>query len=358
MEGVSFLLQEVDAPESATIYMLGRFYPRAPWFSLAVHFLIRATAGFLAIMLLSIVGFKGIYKKHRREVVFLVLPITFFAAGFIHAGWNAGIRHLLPIFPFITIIAAAGCVEAARRFSWAKYAILAFSFLHVASSLHAFPNYLSYGNELWGGPTETYKYLEGIDIGQSYWQARTYMSGHPSERCWFLGDGMPMTDYYGLPCEHVGHLRPGLAPSRMDGTVLVSSWAMTSSNVDSYGVEPFENTRPAETIGGSAILVYRGTFNTQSIASMSETLVAREMANRSQLREALRFSDHAIQTLPDSPYGHYVHAVILAKLGQPRTAIEELELARGLALKQPTKVASIPVIDQSLLELRNILQAN
>jgi regulator of sirC expression with transglutaminase-like and TPR domain len=91
---------------------------------------------------------------------------------------------------------------------------------------------------------------------------------------------------------------------------------------------------------------------------MSETLVAREMANRSQLREALRFSDHAIQTLPDSPYGHYVHAVILAKLGQPRTAIEELELARGLALKQPTKVASIPVIDQSLLELRNILQAN
>jgi len=358
LEGFSFLLLDVDSPRSAPMFILGKFYPRAPWFSLPVNFLIRCTIGFLAITLLSVVGIMNAFAKHRREIVFLLVPIVFFAAGFMHAGWNAGIRHMLPMLPFLMILAAAGCLELAKHLRWGKYAVLCLIVLHAASSLHAFPNYLSYGNEFWGGPTRSYKYLEGIDLGQSYWQAKAYMEKHPSDKCWLITDGLPLSEFYGVPCEHIGHLRPGLAPSQMNGTVLVSSWALSSTNIDTYGVEPFENIHPADTIGGSAILVYKGNFDTRAIASMSETLLARESALRSHLPEALKLSDYAIQMSPGSPYGHYVHAIILAKLGELKAAISELEYARNLALNQPMSIPCLSAIDQSLQELRNRTLAN
>ena len=358
LEGFSFLLLNVGSPQSATMFMLGKFYPRAPWFSLSVNFLIRCTVGFLAITLLSVVGIVSAFAKHRREIVFLLVPIVFFAAAFMHAGWNAGIRHMLPMLPFLMILAAAGCQELVKQLEWGRYAILCLIVLHAASSLHAFPNYLSYGNEIWGGPTQSYKYLEGIDLGQSYWQAKAYMEKHPSDQCWLITDGLPLSEFYGLRCEHIGHLRPGLAPSQMNGTVLVSSWTLSSTNIDTYGVEPFENVHPADTIGGSAILVYKGHFDTQAIASMSETMLARESALRSQLPEALKLSDYAIQMSPGSPYGHYVHAIILAKLGELKAAISELEYARNLALNQPMGLPCLSAIDQSLQELQNKTLAN
>ena len=59
---------------------------------------------------------------------------------------------------------------------WVSYALPCLILLHAASSLHAYPSYLSYANEFWGGPTQAYKYEPAIDWGQAYPQAKDYQN--------------------------------------------------------------------------------------------------------------------------------------------------------------------------------------
>jgi len=359
LEGLDFLLDDVYSPEPKPVFLLGKFYPRAQWFALPVHFSIRSTVGFLAITLLSAAGMVMATPKHRREIAFLLVPVSLFVMAFIHASWNGGMRHMLPALPFLIILASIGCLELTKYLDWVKYAVACLLVLHAGSSLHAFPNYLSYGNEFWGGPTQSYKYLGGTYSQQSYWQAKAYMEQHPSDKCWLIADDLPVSELYGLPCQHIGHLRPGLAPSQMNGTVLVSSSELYSLRPDEgETAEPFKNIAPADTIGGSAILVFKGNFDTRATASMSATVVAHRAILQSQLPEALQISDYAIQMSPKSFYGHYIHAVILARLGESNRAITELEYTRSLALNQPLSTSLLPEIDKSLQKLRSITGDN
>jgi hypothetical protein len=339
--------------KSTPVYLLGKFYPGAQWFSLPIHFLIRCTVGFLGILLLSIGGGVLAFAKYRREITFLLVPVVLFASAIMCSSWNAGMRHMLPILPFLIILAAAGSLELAKSVRWARYALPCLLMLHVASSLHAFPNYLSYGNEFWGGPSHSYQYLGGEnDWGQSYWQAKVYMEQHPSEKCWLFTDLM-VSDVYGIPCVPVGVLYPGLAPTQMSGIVMVESKDLYSIYpVQSEEVTPFKNIRPTDTIGGSAILVFKGSFDTRETASMSATLRAVNELKSSRLLQARELSDYAIQIAPQSVYGHNVHAAILARLGDRDAAISELEYTRSLVLNNPLDGSLLTVIDSALQQLR------
>ena len=98
------------------------------------------------------------------------------------AGTNMGIRHVLPIYPFLILAAAAGAWALARRHqAWAIVvaALLAF---HLASSLHTLPDYLAYSNELFGGKSQTYRYLSdsNVDWGQGMREAGHTLSGTTS----------------------------------------------------------------------------------------------------------------------------------------------------------------------------------
>jgi len=340
-------------------FILGKFYPGAQWFALPVHFLICCTVGFLAISLLSVAGAVLAFAKYRREIVFLLVPVVLFAAAVMHSSWNAGMRHMLPILPFLVILAAGGSLELAKHLRWVKYAVPCLLMLHAASSLHAFPNYLSYSNEFWGGPAQSYKYLGGeTDWGQSYWQVKAYTEQHPSEKCWLFTD-LLVSDVYGVTCVPVGVLYPGLAPTQMNGTVLIESKDLYSIYpVQSEETEPFKNIRPTDTIGGSAILVFKGNFDTRATASMTATMMAVRALKNSRLLQAQELSDYAIRISPQSVYGHNVRAAILARLGDRNAAISELENARNLALNKPLDASLLTVIDNALQELRGVAVAN
>ena len=340
IEGFEGTQLRVYSDRSHPVYVLGKLQAKAPWFGLGLNFSICCTVGFLLTVLLSVEGIVIASTKYGREILFLVVPVALFAAGFVHSSWNGGMRHILPMLPFLIIVTAAGCMELASRRRWVKYAIACLLMLHVASSLRAFPNYLSYGNECWGGPTQSYKYLGGTDWGQSFWQAKHYMEQHPSDHCWLMPDSLVSAKQYGIPCQVVANWYSGLAPERMDGVVLVSSAALYSVRYDeAEGVEPFRNIPHDDTIGGSAILVFRGNFDTRATASMSATTLARQALLNSQLPEALRLADYAVKTAPQSLNAHYVRAAILARMGDYNEAVSELEYDRRLASNSPLQSA-------------------
>ncbi len=82
---------------------------------------------------------------------------------------NIGIRHILPMFPFLAIIAAAGALWLAaqgRRAAWAQWTLAAALAWLCATSLAAHPDYLPYFNALAGSEPERIVVESDLDWGQ------------------------------------------------------------------------------------------------------------------------------------------------------------------------------------------------
>ncbi|MGC1646072.1 MAG: phospholipid carrier-dependent glycosyltransferase [Candidatus Sulfotelmatobacter sp.] len=135
----------VDAP------ILGRNYSEAPWYFYLLTMVIKFSLAFLAMLIIGGAGIIVMGREHQTETMFLLLPALIYVAASMLVRRTSGIWHLLPMFPFLVIAAAAGCVHLARRYRWGGAVLVCLLVLHAASSLHSFPNYLSYANEAWGG---------------------------------------------------------------------------------------------------------------------------------------------------------------------------------------------------------------
>src|ERR1035437_5832838 len=137
--------------DGRVMYLFGRMYPQGRWFYFPAAFLIKSTIGFLLLLLLVPFS-KALWRSDvRREVLFLAIPPVIFFGAAMTSKLDIGIRHAMPAMPFLVVLAAAGAVSLARQsrvWAWAVSILLA---LHVASSLHAFPNDLPYSNEFFGG---------------------------------------------------------------------------------------------------------------------------------------------------------------------------------------------------------------
>jgi Dolichyl-phosphate-mannose-protein mannosyltransferase len=313
---------------AAPVFTLGNIYQHTPWFFVPLNFAIRSTAAFLIMIPLAAFGASFLIQQHRRQFLFLLLPAGIYLVVCLHAESIGGIRHLLPMLPFLLIVVAAGCVALAQRVRWVPYAVICLIVLHAASSLHASPNYLSYANEFWGGPTKAYQYLPAIDLGQGYPQARDYVQRHPANPCWLLTGWQWSPGFYGVPCQFVGRI-----PPRMRGTVIVSSTLLASASAEQVeAVAPFTRVRPKDSIGGSTLLVFEGDFDTSAAAGMS----AWRAALMSQTPEAaLQNADDAVALAPKSQHAHEVRCLILGKSGHPFAAIAECEYAVQLAQGDP-----------------------
>ena len=122
-----------------------------------------------------------------QGITFLTVPALIYLAVAMASRMNIGVRHILPIFPFLFVLAgwaAAKLIE--RRRSWA-YIVAMVLVSDVVSSLRAFPVYIAYANELWGGPASTYEYLSDstADWAQQLEAVKKYLDSHGVKNCWF-----------------------------------------------------------------------------------------------------------------------------------------------------------------------------
>jgi hypothetical protein len=100
---------------------------------------------------------------------------------------NIGLRHLFPIFPFIYILVAKKITEFIKKeHPWEikKFSsIILLSFLAwlIIEAATAFPNYVSYFNQLAGGPKNGYHYVtdSNADWGQDLIRLRSFLANHP-----------------------------------------------------------------------------------------------------------------------------------------------------------------------------------
>jgi len=332
-EGFATALAISDRGSGA--FVAGKIYLHAPWFSTPLNFLIRSTPAMLAMILAAAFGVARTIRQRRRERLFVLVPMVVYLAVCIYATINVAVRHLLPMFPFLLIAVADGCVELARRVRWVSYALPCLLVLHAASSLHAYPNYLSYANDLWGGPSQAYKYESWLDLGQAYPEARAYLQQHPAQNCWLITGWQWDPGFYNLPCQTFGLYLTHEIPPRVHGTVIVSSTLLTDVRIQEEELAAaFKNATPKDQIGGSALLVYEGDFDTSLDAATGERNLATQAALAGQLSAALEHAKRAVELAPASAMAHRNLCMLMADT-RVDSALEECNTARNLFLNDP-----------------------
>jgi len=306
-------------------FIFGHMFPTGQWFFFPGVFLIKSTLAMLVLLVL--VPFARI-RNHRRELLFLAIPAAFFFVTAIASMLNLGVRHLLPIYPFAIVLAGAAAAALVSGSLPARVAVAALLALTVLSSLHAFPDYLAYANEIAGGSSNAYQIVTDAndDWGQGLKWTRAYLDQHPTRDCWIVYAN-PMVDpaYYGIPCHrllsgfaHVTHIGAGAPqPTTITGTVFVSAtdrvglwWGPGVLNP----YQPFHDLKPDAVIG-NIVLVYNGTFDVPLLAAETDSLAASNLLRSHRVPEALARAQHAVALAPDSADANSVLAQVLSAAG-------------------------------------------
>ena len=153
-------------------YLLGKLRTRGWWYYFPIAF---ALAAWVCLATLRHVG--------TRRVAFdwfvPAVPIAVYSVLSLVTPINVGVRHLLPIFPFLFTLSAA----ALSRVRWrrAPTLLLVLGTALAAESISIYPHYLAFFNVLAGGPSRGPMILadSNIDWGQDAKNLATWLREHP-----------------------------------------------------------------------------------------------------------------------------------------------------------------------------------
>jgi len=178
-------------------YLLGRRYRGSLWYYLPVALLIKTPLGMLALWLAG--GLTMLARRRFRLAVpyVLVVPAVLLLAA-MTGSRDFGTRYVI-VLPMFLAVAAAAVVT--WRWRWA-HVVTGLLVLYVAvSSVRAFPYYLPYSNEAFGGPAATHRHLHdsNVDWGQDLGRlADRLRERYPNERVWLVYKGSGVPSYYGI----------------------------------------------------------------------------------------------------------------------------------------------------------------
>ena len=319
-------------------FLLGTLYRTGNWFYFPVAAAIKFTLPVLLLIVVSACAWR-FWRSKPRELLFLLLPVLLFLGFSMSSKLSIGVRHLLPILPLLTIFAGAGAWGIARTRRWAVIAIAGLLAFHIGSSLHAYPNYLSYSNELWGGPGETYRYLANSDVdwGQAQKMARDYIKKTHPANCFFLRTYNNKNSDYDIACGGISELQWNALETPYMGTMIVSSSMVDGIGVRGASVQTrraFSGLTPKAKLGGSALLVYEGTIDVSPMVAAQLLVQAREIGDQDP-QAVLQLARRASALDPKSGDAHVVVCGAYHRLGELDKAQQECNIGLALVRKDP-----------------------
>jgi hypothetical protein len=181
------------------LWYLGGEFSWQPWWY--YHLYAAAIKTPLPLMLLFATGTAVFLRRERRwaERALVLGPILLFVGASCFDRANIGLRRILPIYPFVILVASQAVQVGLPRLP--KAALLGLLVLwQLASLVRVTPHHLSYFNELVGGPRRGIFHLDdsNIDWGQDLPSLRRWLDAHPGlpVRLAYWGTGRPAT--YGM----------------------------------------------------------------------------------------------------------------------------------------------------------------
>jgi hypothetical protein len=326
-----------------TSYLLGTIYPHPVWFYFPIAILIKSTLTFL--ILAAIAKWAVITGRFRawREILYMTIPAAVYMIFAMAGGMNIGIRHILPIYIFSSVaIAGAAWTLIQRDRRW-LYAVVALLVFQAVSVLHAFPAYVSYANEAFGGPANVHKYLSdsSSDWGQQLKAVKRYLDANNIHDCWFayFGEGVADYSYYGIPCktlitaDSLYFDPPHDVPAAIDGPVLMSAGVLSGFEFGPGALNPYEQFKSLKPVAviDYGVLVYEGHFDIPLAAALSHVQKANVLMRANNLPEALAEAQQAEALAPESATVNATLGQAFDAMGQPGNAAPYYQKALLLA---------------------------
>lgn len=262
----SFILSQVKA-QHRTAYFAGATSRTGWWYYFPAAFLIKTP---LTILVLLICGLTLQIQRPSRwnvDTMFLVLPPVLFFGAAMLAHLNIGLRHILPIYPFVLLITGVTLNEMCAK--WHASLLLVPVVLASLELATVYPHCLAFFNQIIGGPSNGHMVLldSNIDWGQDLKPLKKWMDAHHVEIINLSYFGTADPNYYrirwaGLPGV-LDNETPNVHGLHLPGYVAVSVQNLhgvlrNSSLPDFY--TPLLERKPSAVIGYS-IHVYWAETN-------------------------------------------------------------------------------------------------
>jgi len=346
-------IQQVD--DAYTAFFFGKTYPHGTHWYFPGVIAIKSTLPFLILMCIAAGAIiSGIFRPWR-EILFLTIPPAIYLTVAMSSQMNIGARHIMPVYPFLYVLGAGAVSALIRggrkwlhigRFSvhiW-TLAVAALLLWQVIAAIRIYPDYMAYGNELWGGPDNVHKYLSdsNTDWAQQLIATKKYLDAHNIKDCWFVYFAQGVTDpaSYGIPCrllpttETLWWLNiPLEVPPSVDGTVLVSDGDLNGFEFGPAPLNPYEAFKTAKPVDiiQHGIDVFQGHFEIPLAAALSHAQKSANFLAAKNYPAALDEAQQAVALAPDSAFTNAALGDALSALGRRDEARAHYETALHIA---------------------------
>lgn len=230
-------------------FLFGRLYDGSLWYYLPAALLVKTPLGMFALWTAGATAVVAVRRLRPAAPYVLAAPLVLLAAA-MQGARDFGTRYavFLPLF----LAVAAGCVLLVRR-RWVSVGVAVLVALAAVSSARAYPYYLPYSNEAFGGPGRTRQWLHdsNVDWGQDLGRlADRLRDRYPGERVWLVYKGSGVPSFYGIEASD-----PRRVPVRaVRGLLVVSDSA--AAKASGRLAQLIGGSRPVDDVGHS-ITVYR-----------------------------------------------------------------------------------------------------
>jgi 4-amino-4-deoxy-L-arabinose transferase-like glycosyltransferase len=230
-------------------FLFGRRYDGSLWYYLPAALLVKTPLGALALWAGGVGAVVAARRLRPAAPYVLAAPLVLLVAA-MQAARDLGTRYavFLPLF----LAVGAGCALVVRR-RWVSLGVAVLVAFAAVSSVRAYPYYLPYSNEAFGGPGRTREWLHdsNVDWGQDLGRlAERLRDRYPGERVWLVYKGSGVPSFYGIRASD-----PLRVPAReVRGVLAVSDSAAAKATGRLAGL--LRGSRPVDDVGHS-ITVYR-----------------------------------------------------------------------------------------------------
>ena len=272
-------------------YLLGETYEGGRWYYFPVVLALKTPLPTLLLLGMALVVAWRRPRHGWRELVVSSLPVSYFIVSVFNA-INLGYRHLLPILPFMYLFVArlagsqvevkllgfpastgrgadapagaTGSVKRRARVVWLAGLTLLLLWQAVGT-LRTWPSYLTFFNEIAGGPRNGYRYLadsnvdwgQGLEALDAYLEEKNWTNPKLSSFTFFIRPAL-----YGIQATPLPPLAdaPAVLPARFNpapGTYVISASTLRGLQlVDPEMYNWFWHREPDDVVA-NAMLVYQ-----------------------------------------------------------------------------------------------------
>jgi tetratricopeptide (TPR) repeat protein len=368
-------------------FLAGDYSVEGWWYYFPFAFLIKTPLALLALLAVGVFAF-----VRRRDVTwstapFVMVPIVVYMSVSMATGVNVGLRHILPIYPFVLLIAAAAVKELVTGNRTARLVAAGIGLAAAAEFAAVYPHNLTFFNQLAGGPDNGFRYLTDSNLGwgQNLKPLKTWMDRNRIAHVNLAYFGQADPAYYEIDCTYLPgsptFAQTSIARPRLPGYVAISSTVLSGVYLQPHLrllYAPFRNLEPVAVIGNSIrvywverwpdttgpevrvadvedhrilgdALLYGMRWPTRAVRhyleyltyhpNQTETLLnaAVALSESDQPDQSLAMLQRAVDADPDSGEAHFLLARVLAARANFDAAA--LHAARATALRPDDPVA-------------------